>query len=191
MKEINWKNIVEELSKTYSVSSEGKVINIKRNTEVVFSANRRGYLAARIWAPGISKNKDKRINVRMHRLVAMFHLKSFNPELQVNHKNGIKTDNRVENLEMVNNQYNSWHGWNVLDSKTRRENLGKRVKDWASEHFWEKHRLIHCAKCGKKSVKLLKKIKKDPAHWKRYCSWECYLKRMVVKSDGLHEGKMV
>ena len=51
---------------------------------------------------------------RVHRLIAKTFLENYDENLEVNHKNGIKTDNRVENLEMVTAKQNSWHRHYVL-----------------------------------------------------------------------------
>ena len=117
--------LVQEISKTYQITEDGRCINKKRNSVLSFPLNYKGYPSTRLWCPNLSKHKDKRIAFRMHRLVAMFHLPNYSKELQVNHKNGIKTDNRVENLEMVTCKQNMIHAWNVLETnKQRRINVG-------------------------------------------------------------------
>ncbi len=45
----------------------------------------------------------------IHRIIAEAFLGDYSEDLQVNHINGIKTDNRVENLEMVTNAENMRH----------------------------------------------------------------------------------
>lgn len=70
------------------------------------------YASTMLWRDGKEKN------ISVHRLV----IQSFNgpiPEgLVVNHKNGIKNDNRLDNLEVVTNQYNVWHGVHVLKTSS-------------------------------------------------------------------------
>lgn len=53
----------------------------------------------------------------VHRLVALAFCDGHSPELIVNHKNGVRNDNRAENLEWVTYSENSAHGFRVNGRK--------------------------------------------------------------------------
>ena len=119
------KNII---SKEYIINEDGKVYNKRLNKEIKFNAGKKGYMKANLHCPGLATRLDNRKGFSLHRLVAMFYLPNYSDTLQVNHKNGIKSDNHKDNLEMVTNAENAWHAWNVLDSTERRNKLIERNK---------------------------------------------------------------
>mgnify|MGYP000291846112 CR=1 FL=1 len=87
----------------YDVSSDGEVTNIKTGRILKPDPNRTGYLRVTLSKEG----KTKRFFV--HRLVALVHIPNPRCVEEVNHKNGIKTDNRKDNLEWCSSSENKRH----------------------------------------------------------------------------------
>jgi hypothetical protein len=109
----------------YSISDTGVVWSEERlvdygdkfvtcgNREKISRIDRKGYVSVCLSTNG--KNKC----IRVHRLVAEAFIS--NPEglKEVNHINGDKTDNRIENLEWSNRSRNITHSYRVLESSNR------------------------------------------------------------------------
>lgn len=104
----------------YEITNDGHIYRRKDGKEYFASTDHKGYLRVRIPYPN-ANSKDGRYTFKVHRLVAMLYVDGYSDELQVNHKNEVKTDNRAENLEMVTNQENVLHAWRILDSTKRRQ----------------------------------------------------------------------
>lgn len=94
------------------VSREGIVFNLMKGREVPIRINKRGYCILSLWDESLQKYSSH----RLHRIVAqVFHPVPQEHEglsfadLQVNHKDGVKSNNAADNLEWCLNEENMAH----------------------------------------------------------------------------------
>jgi len=110
-----WKDIQGYEGK-YQVSNIGRVKSLERvstfnNSKglkkeiIIKSWNDSDYIRVKLCKESVEKTH------RVHRLVANHFLENPLNKSQVNHKNGVKSDNRVENLEWVTNSENAIHAF--------------------------------------------------------------------------------
>ena len=120
----------------YEVSNIGKVKSCERI--VIRSNGRKINFPEKIMKPSINHKGYEVIDLRkngkrecgfVHRLVGKAFIENPNNKKQINHKNGIKTDNDVRNLEWVTNQENMIHAYKngLKDNKKASESRKRKI----------------------------------------------------------------
>lgn len=107
-----WKDVVG-YEGLYQVSNYG---NIKCSAKIDMSGHRRKEIIYNFTSNAskgyfnisLRKNNFEK-NAKVHRLVAQAFIPNIDNKPEVNHKNGIKTDNRIQNLEWATRQENATH----------------------------------------------------------------------------------
>lgn len=111
-----WKK-VESCTWHYEVSNLGRVKSFYKYEKFLKPRlSSTGYLAVTI-----TRNK-KAETTNVHRLVAEAFIPNSENKSQVNHKNGIKTDNNLANLEWVTRSQNGLHSFDIGTNKYRGQN---------------------------------------------------------------------
>lgn len=94
---------MENILKKYEITKNGEIINKKTKKRKYTWVNNRGYEYAKM------QINNKQRNIGVHRLVAEVFLEKIEGKNMINHKNGNKLDNRVENLEWCDRSDNAVH----------------------------------------------------------------------------------
>lgn len=131
-----WKNI--EGFENYQISSYGRVKSYYNNKESILKQikDSHGYYFVNLY-----KNKISKISY-LHRLVSENFIENPENKPQVNHKDGIKTNNHISNLEFC----------------TAKENI---------QHAFLTGLMENCRKASKESVKKAHETNKKPVYSKK------------------------
>jgi hypothetical protein len=115
------------------VTKEGKILCNGKERKL---ENRNGYLRV-----GINRK-----NYSVHRLVAEKYIPNpFNKPF-VNHKNGLKSDNRIDNLEWVTQEENIIHSALVLGNTHKRKFSWKEISEIRSKYIPNEYSIAKLAK---------------------------------------------
>lgn len=106
MKEEIWKVIKE--APDYEVSNLGRVKRLRDGYEVKQCFSFDGYLRVKL-----RLGMNSRITRNVHRLVMLNFLPPEDTSLDVNHKDGVKTNNCVDNLEWCTRKHNVIHSYEM------------------------------------------------------------------------------
>lgn len=111
-----------ERDSNYGVSRDGRVISFRKNKILTPKQNWDGYLRVQLWSHRHCEY------VSIHRLIAETFIPNPHQYPVVNHRDGNKTNNHVDNLEWCTQRENVKHAWRTGLAHHKLNRTGKAVR---------------------------------------------------------------
>ena len=112
-----WKPVTIEGYEHYWVSNQGRVMNSRTGCFLKPGLSQNKYLCVQL------HNNGNNLSVTVHRLVGLAWIPNPDNKRTINHIDGIKTNNKVENLEWATHQENMQHAFETGLINYRRDKL--------------------------------------------------------------------
>ncbi len=112
------KKEIQGFNGKYVVDENGGIFSLHRQKYLAPYKNKDGYAVVGLW------DKGKSVRKRVHQLVAGAFLVKGLAHTEINHKNGVKLDNRVENLEWCTHKENMVHASKLRNYAARGDKHG-------------------------------------------------------------------
>jgi hypothetical protein len=146
-----WKSVtIPGYEELYLVSSLGRVFSKRENKMLKPKLSKAGYQRVSL------ANKGNIKVISVHRLVALAFITNSENKPTVNHKNEIKTDNRVWNLEWATNAEQNVYGTRIERARKNTDYSARKInyKAVAEKHDYSSQKM-----CNRKCVKVTKEHK--------------------------------
>lgn len=135
------------------VTLEGKAFNLITKQEIGTSSKTNVYLGL-CWKDPTTK---RRYQILLHRLIWTYFKGPINPTLQINHKDGNKSNNHIKNLEICTPQENQRHSYKILNKHSKKFTEAEvlRYRKLFKEGTITKAEISNLKNCGEDAVRQL------------------------------------
>lgn len=115
-----WKYI-PNTNNRYKISNIGNILSLCKGRQYLLKP----YITKKGYARTCIRFSNGKKSVFVHRLVADSFLEHTDGLNEINHKDGNKQNNSVDNLEYCTSKYNTWHKYHVLGYRHSENTRGK------------------------------------------------------------------